>query len=62
MQIEGTVQSHALHGDHGRLITIGTPDPAGPRIIVTVPDGIGTDLPIGAAVTIVITVETAAQG
>ena len=62
MQIEGTVQSHALHGDHGRLITIGTHDPAGPRIIVTVPDGIGTDLPIGAAVTIVITVETAAQG
>ena len=62
MRIEGTVQSHALHGDHGRLITIGTPDPVGPRIIVTVPDGIGIDLPIGAAVTIAITVETAAQG
>ena len=62
MQIEGTVQSHALHGDHGRLITIGTPDPSGPRIIATVPDDIGTDLPIGAAVTIVITVETAGQG
>ena len=62
MQIEGTVQSHALHGDHGRLITIGTPDPAGPRIIVTVPDDQAAELPIGAAVTIVITVETAAQG
>ena len=61
MQITGTVQSQALHPE-GRLVTIGTDDHAGPRVIVTVPDDIGTDLPIGAAVTISITVETAAQG
>ena len=59
MQIEGTVQSHALHGDHGRLVTIGTDDHAGPRVIVTTSTADADTLRIGRHVTVTIAADTA---
>ena len=60
MQITGTVQSQALHPE-GRLVTVGTDDPAGPRVIVTTSAADADTLRIGRHVTVTIAADDTAD-
>ena len=55
MQILGTVQSHAIQGPDKRVVSIGTDDPNGTRVVVTTTLTDADMLPLGAQVTITIT-------
>ena len=52
MQITGTVQSQALHPE-GRLVTIGTDEHAGPRVIVTTSTADADTLRIGRSPSVI---------
>ena len=55
MQIEGTVQSHAIHGDHGSLITISTPgDLSAPSVLVTLPTANTEGIEVGQSVEVIV--------